>query len=103
MSYLNQLCSLLVVCFNFFPPTSVSRVDIRGGEQETVTLVPLFSEMLWAPLESFTLVLFSVIDQISHFSHDVRKGRLVKNQGDCFSSASFNTITKQMIERSHEK
>jgi len=81
MSYLNQLCSLLVVCFHFFPPTSVSRVDIRGGERETVTLVPLFSEMLWAPLESFTLVLFSVIDQISHFSHDVRKGKLVKNQG----------------------
>ena len=66
-------------------------VDIRGGEWETATSGPLFSEMPRAPFESFALsfclVLFSVIDQISQLCHNVQKGRLVNN-----TSASFNTI-----------
>ena len=77
-------------------------VDIGEGERETVTSGPLFSEMPRALFESFALtfclVFFSVIDQISQFSHNFRKGRLVNT-----ISSSFNTIRRQMTERSHEK
>ena len=103
----NQLCSLFVVCFHLFQPTTVSiGADIKGGEREIVVSRPLFSEIPRVPFESFALgfsCLFPVIDRIKpnrlrQFGHNVKNIRLVNTV-----SISFNTIARKTTERSQKK
>ena len=52
----NQPCSLFVVCFNLFQPTTVSiGADIRGSERKIVVSRPPLSEIPRVPFESFAL------------------------------------------------
>jgi len=110
-SYPNQLCSLFVVCFHSFSPTSVSKCGyIRGGERETATSnPPFFRDFRWHPSGVSHLVfawLFPVIDRIylemtknlSQFGNKVTKVRLVNT-----ASTNFDATARITNERSQQK
>jgi len=106
-----QLCSLFVICFHLFQPTTVSiGVDIRGGERKiVVSSLPCFRDSAGTIWEFRTWFLpgffqssteFSLKwpNKLSQFGHNVQNIRLVNTV-----SISFNTIARKTTERSQQK
>ena len=107
----NQLCSLFIVCFHLFQPTTVSiGADIRGGERKIfVSSAPFFRDSAGTIWEFRTWFLpgffqssteFSLkwSNKLSQFGHNVQNIRLGNTV-----SISFNTIARKATERSQQK
>ena len=104
----NQLCSLFVVCFHLFQPTTVSiGADIKGSERKIVVSRPIFSEI---PLVPFTIWEFRTWflpgffqsstefslkwpNKLRQFGHNVQNIRLVNTVNTV--SITFNTIARK--------
>jgi len=110
-SYPDQLCSLFVVCFHLFQPTTVSiGVGIRGGERKAVTSGPPFfgdsAGTIWefrtwllpGFFQSSTKFSLKWPNKLSQFDHNVQNSRVVNTV-----SASFDTIARKTTERSQRK
>ena len=110
----NQLCSLFVVCFHLFQPTTVSiGADIRGGERKiVVSSTPFFRDSagtfwefrIWflpGFFQSWTEFSLKWPNKLSQFGHNVQNIRLVNTVNTV--SISFNTIARKTTERSQQK